>query len=65
MDKRMARKALYAAAIAVSVVAIIGIMCSLLCIAHGNLKASVLLVVCVGLIWAADGVANALDRRGI
>ena len=66
MDKRRVRRicrALYFVAIALNVIAIFGIIGSVLCIAHGRMEAVLLLAVCIGLVWLGSELAEATDKR--
>lgn len=66
MGKRRTRRicrALYAIAIIAWVIAGFGIICSALMLAHGRLWVILPLAGFIGLIWLADELAEAADKR--
>ena len=66
MGKKRTRRicrVLYAVAIAVAVVAALGIICSTLLIANDRLWAILPFAICVGLLWLCDELAEAADKR--
>lgn len=66
MGKRRTRRicrALYAIAIAVAVVSVFVIVCSVLLIAHDRLWAILPLAIGIGLVWLAEELAEAADKR--
>lgn len=67
MGKKRTRRicrVLYALAIAVSVIALLGIICSVLLIVNGGRLWAILpLAIFIGLVWLADELAEAADKR--
>lgn len=66
MGKKRTRRicrVLYAVAIAVSVISLFTIICSVLMITNGRLWAVLPLAIGIGLVWLADELAEAADRR--
>lgn len=66
MGKKRTRRicrVLYAIAMLAWVIAGLGIICTALMLAHGRLWAVLLLAGFIGLIWLADELAEAADKR--
>lgn len=62
-SRRFYRRVLLAVAVAASVIAVICIACSMLCIAHGRLWAILPLAIGIGILWLAEELGEAAEKR--